>query len=184
MKKLLTAVVAMALILGLSCTAFAAGSASEVAELVSAKDANGNDVEVTATESSVKLELPEASELSGEEEASLEILWQKDLTAATTPVTLTFTVAGTTAEQTLYVFHYVDDAWKIEGQGACPTVSVTVDEMSPFALVVYTPKGSAVDNSSSGKSSATGESDAIPFVMAAVVAAVAGAVVVGSKKRA
>lgn len=53
-----------------------------------------------------------------------------DITASSSPATISFTVNGTAPVQKIYVFHYVDDAWKIEGSGEPKTVTVTVDKLS------------------------------------------------------
>ena len=45
------------------------------------------------------------------------------------PGTHNFTVNGTASPQKLYVFHYDDGAWKMEGSKG-PTVTVTVDQLS------------------------------------------------------
>lgn len=46
------------------------------------------------------------------------------------PVTLNFTVNGTASPRNLYLCHYVDGAWKMEGSKEGPTVTVTIDKLS------------------------------------------------------
>lgn len=53
-----------------------------------------------------------------------------DITATSSPATISFTVNGTAPVQKIYVFHYVDGGWKIEGSGEPKTVTVTVDKLS------------------------------------------------------
>jgi len=55
------------------------------------------------------------------------------------PVTLEFDVSrygSRTAgmRRTIFVMHFVKGAWRVEGQGAGPTVTVQVNELSPFAI--------------------------------------------------
>ena len=182
MKKLLSVVVALVVVLGLTSTAFAAGSVSDVVD-VKGTDANGAAVELTIADMDQNadpwLTVEEAAEIIGEgtQPSELAIPWQKDVTAATTPVTLTFTASGVTSSQTIYLFHYKDGAWAIEASAAGAEVSAEVDSTSPFALVIKTPAKEA------GKSADTGENNAVPFALAVVIAAGALAVVLNSRKR-
>ena len=55
------------------------------------------------------------------------------------PVTLEFDVSkyGTASadkKRTIFVAHFVKGAWRVEGQSAGPTVTVQVDNLSPFAI--------------------------------------------------
>lgn len=55
------------------------------------------------------------------------------------PVTLEFDVSrygSRTAgmQHTIFVMHYMNGAWRVEGQGAGPTITVQVNELSPFAI--------------------------------------------------
>ena len=76
--------------------------------------------------------------------------------------------------QKIYVFHYVDETWKVEGSGDPKTVTVTVDKLSPFAVVVYNPEGS--------KSPKTGEGAVLPIAFGLVIAAGVIAFVLAPKR--
>lgn len=177
MKKLLAVVVAAILVLGVSVTAFAEnysfGSQSNAVEV------SGDGI--TVGNSTILLTKEKAAELIGGGATPAQIsipLNGKDITAATTPVKLTFTVNGTAAPQKIYVFHYVNDAWMIEGSGDPKTVTVEVASTSPFAVVVYSPAGA-------GKTSPkTGETNTVAVALAVVLAAGAVAFVLAPKKRA
>lgn len=184
MKKLLTAVVAMVMVLSLTCVAFADGSPSTSADVKGTDPATGAEVAITEADATVILTREEAAQIIGCDVAEVEVLWNKDLTAATLPVTLTFT-APVSAGQSLYAFHHTG-AWAVIGSAEASTVSAEVASMSPFALVIRTPAKAADDSAApaqGGKSSNTGEGNAIPFVLAAVLAAGALAFVMAPKKR-
>ena len=177
MKKLLAVVVAVMMLFGLTVTASAEtytyGSASKAVEV------SGDGITITDTDK--KLTLPEADELITENKSQSElaiVLNGKDITAPSTPVTLSFTARGTSASQKLFVCHFINGAWKVEGSGAGPTITVTVNDVSPFALVVYTPAGTA----GGGTSPKTGETNTVAVVLAAVLAAGALAFVLAPKK--
>ncbi|MCR5404027.1 MAG: Ig-like domain-containing protein, partial [Butyrivibrio sp.] len=66
----------------------------------------------------------------------LQVVWQADVTATKLPATLTFFTSngtshfnpdGSVALQKIYVFHYVDGAWKLEGSDETENVVITCD---------------------------------------------------------
>ena len=178
MKKLLALVVAVDMVLGMSATVFAEpfsyGSQGQTVEV----EGDG----ITVTDTDTKLATPDAAQLigNGVTQPQLAVVLNKDITAPTVPATISFTVNGTASPQKIYVFHYTDDAWHIEGSGDPKTVTVTVDKLSPFAVVVYTPAGAS--GSSGAKSPKTGETNAIPAALAVVIGAGAVAFVLSQKK--
>ena len=176
MKKLLAVVVAVVMVLAMGVTAFAAGSP------------DGKNVQISGdvagyAESSVKLDAPTAAGIigNGTTAAQVAVVYNGDITTTKTPATLSFTVNNSAAPQKLYVFHYVNGAWKIEGSGDPKTVTITVDSASPFAVVVWSPAGTPAKPGTSPK---TGETNAVAIVLASVLAAGAVAFVVAQKKRA
>lgn len=117
----------------------------------------------------------------------LQIVWQMVITADT-PATISFTYDGYKDGQTLYVFH---NGWKELGGGGdawdgpvanaqAKTVTATFDDLSPVALVVYTPSGSSSDETSPK----TGETNALLFIALAAIALGSVTAVVVSKKKA
>ncbi len=122
----------------LCCSAFAEtftfGSVSNAVEV------QGDGITITDTDT--KLTTQEAADVIGNGATPSQcaiVLNGKDITAPTTPVTLSFTANGTVSPQKLFVCHYIDGAWKVEGSGNGPTVTITVNQLSPFAVVVWTP---------------------------------------------
>lgn len=117
----------------------------------------------------------------------LSIVWQMVVIAEELPATLSFTYDGYKAGQTLYVFH---NSWKPDGEGADAwdgpvanaqnkTVTATFPDLSPVALVVYTPSGASDDTSPK-----TGETNALLFIALAAIALGSVTAVVVSKKKA
>ena len=118
----------------------------------------------------------------------LSIVWQMVVVAEELPATLTFTYDGYKAGQTLYVFH---NSWKELGGGGdvwdgpvasaqAKSVTATFADLSPLALVVYTPSGSSSDETSPK----TGETNALLFIALAAIALGSVTAVVVSKKKA
>ena len=159
MKKIVSVAVAALLLVAVCGLSVAATSKSDLGELTKAVDGSGNDVAVTEAAVDAAVLLNEETALNVAHAASeltdvadpnkLTIVYQKDITATTTPITLTFTVSGKAAPTQLYVFHYTSGAWKLEGSGPAPTVTVTVGSVSPFAVVAVdqTTAPSTGDNS-------------------------------------
>ena len=146
MKKVLKVstalVLSLVMVLSMSVLAMAAGSKSDVVEVVKAVDADGADVTVTLGEvSGVPLLTEEiAAEKigGGVKAAELTVLWQKDITASKLPATLTFAASGVSADQEIYVFHYEGD-WVDVEEGKGSTITHTFSDLSPVGLVVRKP---------------------------------------------
>ena len=170
-KVILSATLALMMLAGMALTVFAEtysyGSPSTAVEV------QGDGI--TVTDSNVKIETTDAAKLIGNGVAAsqLAVVLTKDITAPSLPATLNFTVNGTAAPQKIYVFHYTDNAWKLEGSGEAPTVKVTVDKLSPFAVVV------------ANYPSSTGDSSHVVLwgVLMAVAAAGAASLVIFDRKR-
>ena len=118
----------------------------------------------------------------------LQIVWQMVIVAEELPATLSFTYDGYKSGQTLYVFH---NGWKELGGGndvwdgpvasaQAKTVTATFEDLSPVALVVYTPSGSSSDDTSPK----TGETNALLFLALAAIALGSVTAVVVAKKKA
>ena len=118
----------------------------------------------------------------------LTIVWQMVLVAEELPATFSFTYDGYKSGQTLYVFH---NGWKELGGGndvwdgpvasaQDKTVSATFEDLSPVALVVYTPSGSNSDDTSPK----TGETNALLFLALAAIALGSVTAAVVAKKKA
>ncbi|MCQ2516233.1 MAG: hypothetical protein MJ094_05160 [Saccharofermentans sp.] len=136
MKKLLTTVVTAATVVMMAfASVFAAGSATELAGVLTATDGNGNAINTVCAPSDVPLISPEiAASITGDNAADLTVLWQKNITATSLPATLTFGANGTDGN-TLYVFHYNGSAWELVATGVGPTVTATFTSLSPVAIV-------------------------------------------------
>ena len=181
MKKLLRVTLVLAMVLCLSITAFAAGSTTDVAGIAKAVDSNGNEVQITATDDTCPLTAEDAAKaIGGVDAKDLTVVFLKDLSADVTPVTITFSVAGATAKDTVYVLHCADHAsgthnWKVEAKCAGNAVSATFDSLSPVALVLE--KGA----SDTGTSPKTGEQMMVLY--SGIVIALAGAVAFTAYKK-
>lgn len=138
MKKFMTAALACVLTLGMSVTAFAAGSVT--GSQTTAVDSEGNSVSVTVT----ALSTTEKTEANTEAQNQYGVapLWSNDITvvgaSASNPITITIPVPGIKTEDTVVVLHKrsTDNVWEtLNGTAGNGTVSVTVTSCSPFAVV-------------------------------------------------
>lgn len=182
MKRLFTVAVAILTVMTLGVTTlFAAGSTTDVVEVTGAKDANGNDVAVEVTDTSIPwLTVEIASSLNGVPANELRILWQKDISAETLPVSLTFNANGTDGQE-LYVYHWNGSAWELITSGKGSSITATFNSLSPVGLVVRVP----ADTTSTDKtetSPKTGESYVLPTAIIALVVVASAAYVVATKK--
>lgn len=183
MKKLLRVTLVLAMVLCLSITAFAAGSTTSVAGIAKAVDSDGNEVQITATDDVCELTADAAAAaIGGVEAKDLTVVFLKDLSSDVLPVTITFSVEGATAKDTVYVLHCADHAtgthaWKVEAKCAGNAVSATFDSLSPVALVLE--KG-ATDNGGT-TSPKTGEQMMVLY--SGIVIALAGTVAFAAYKK-
>ncbi|MBQ6036878.1 MAG: hypothetical protein IJL43_06140 [Lachnospiraceae bacterium] len=137
-KVSLSAVLVLVLALGMALTVSA--SMSKVVELTSVTDKDGKQQEYRTAEVPADARLTEkiaAPKIEGKEEGDIQVIWQQDVTVATTPATLAFTCNGTDG-RTIYAFHY--DAqkkdWDLIDSKKGPKVEFTFEELSPVGLVV------------------------------------------------
>lgn len=181
MKRTFIMIMTVVLVIALCCTSvFAAGSKTDIVEIISAVDLEGNDVAVTETDTSIpwlteeiaasKDEVPEAAK-------ELCVLYQKDLTSETLPVIITFKVEGLDGEK-LYVFHHNGTDWEVITEGVGPTVEATFTSLSPVAVV------SAVKTTEGGgeQSPTTGSTMGIFVACGIAAAACVGSIAVVRKK--
>lgn len=138
MKKFITAALACVLTLGMSVTAFAAGSVT--GSQTTAVDSKGNQVSVTVT----ALSTTEKTEANTEAQNKYGVapLWSNDITvvgaSASNPITIQIPVPGIKTGDTVVVLHKrsTDNVWEtLNGTAGNGTVSVTVTSCSPFAVV-------------------------------------------------
>ena len=150
MRKILKActvlVLACVMILGLSTSVSAAGSKTAEIEIIKAVS-GGSDITPEIGESTANPHLTAkiASEVLAANgiastENLLTVLWEKNVTASATPVTLTFKVSGT-AGKTVYVFHWNGTAWEYITKGTGDTVEAEFSNLSPVGLVLQLEDG-------------------------------------------
>ena len=183
MKKVLISILVVVLAVTLfGATALAAGSASDDVEITNAVDGSGNAVEYTEAETSVPWLTEEiaAPIIGSVTPADIQVLWQRDITAETLPVTLTFTVNNFDGK-TGWVFHWNGSAWEIISSGTCPTLTGTFSDLSPVAIVVQ--KAASGSSTGGNTSPATGQPVGLYLSFGIMAAALCGAWAV-SKKRA
>ena len=163
-------------------------STTTVGAVGTVKDENGQEIAAAAVtaEEITDTDLPDnnlldpqkAAAVEGEHTADqMDVVWQKEVKVAGTtgPVTMTFTVSGVGSTQKIFVFHFTAGAWKIEAEGeeGAGSVTVTLGDLSPIALVVASTAPPATGDSSS----------TFIWAGAMVMAACAAAYVVMTSKR-
>ena len=195
MKKMLKGLagfaIVLALVVGVVGTVFA--NESKSGDVTVSTEDNYVEIDQEASKQTgveggwTELTAAEAASKIGVSADQVQVVWQMVITADT-PATLSFTYDGYKDGQTLYVFH---NSWKELGGGGdawdgpvanaqAKTVTATFDELSPVALVVYTPSGSSSDETSPK----TGETNALLFIALAAIALGSVTAVVVSKKKA
>lgn len=182
MKRSFMMILTVILVTALCCTSvFAAGgSKTDVVEIKGATDQNGKEVVVTEKDTTIAVITEEvASKVEGitEEPKQLSVLYQKDLTSETLPVTISFTVDGTEGQK-LYVCHHNGTAWEVVAEGVGPTVTATFTSLSPVAVIGTVEKA----NNGGGQSPTTGSAMGI-FVACGIVAAAGAASVAVARKK-
>ena len=131
---------ALTIAMCLTVTAFAAPSKTDVVEVTGAVDANKAAVVIAVSDTTIPLITEtigaKVSTAAGNTVAAedLTVLWQKDITAETLPVTLTFHVDGT-KDVPLYVFHYNGSDWELITIGVGEDVEATFTDLSPVAIL-------------------------------------------------
>ena len=115
----------------------------------------------------------------------LSVVWVKDITAKIPEggsVTITFTVAGATAEDTVYVLHYNGSVWERVATCKGNDVKAVFTSLSPVALVLEKAAAAPSNPSKPGENPPkTGEGPVL--LVAAAVVLVAGAVAVVALKK-
>lgn len=184
MKKIFAVLLTIMLVVSLGCTAVfaASGSKTDVVEVISAKDAAGNDVAVEVTETSIPwLTELVASGVDGTNasESELQVIWQKDIKAATLPVTLTFHVDGM-AGKDIFVYHHNGSAWELITKGVGTDVTATFTDLSPVGVVYHKTSGTG-GNGGTNTSPATGMGVAI-FAACGIFAVAGVSAIIVSRK--
>lgn len=145
MKKIISLVLVLAMAFSMLCTAaFAEGSKTELVEVTTAVDEDGQTVAVIVTESEAeKITVEEMTEAFAAvegvevEAAALEVLDQDDFVAEKLPVTLTLTVDGTENVMLYVFFKAVDaDAWELIWCGMGPDAEITFEANGTYAVAV------------------------------------------------
>lgn len=148
MKKLLTLVMACAMMLCLTLPASAAYSITDIA------DVSFDGAQVTVSDSAQNLTAATAASLiSGANASDLTVVYLHDLTPTNgaTSAILSFTINGNDANDKWHVFHGTGSSWEVVASGTGKTGSVTLTKFSPYAIVRQT-----VSNSSKAPSSTAG----------------------------
>ncbi len=140
-RVLLSVVLVLGMLFGMTIMA-AAGSMSDVVEITKAVDADGNDDAITISEMDKEApllteEIAAAEINDGVKPEELAVLWQKDVTAAKLPATLTFKANGVKDNQMVYVFHWTaeKEKWELITSGKGSTIEATFTDLSPVGIV-------------------------------------------------
>ena len=213
MKKLVAVLCAAVMTVGMAVNVFAAPSPSVsgvVTAVVSAKDADGNAVDIkietvseaeaeqhfTEEEKAAVAEIKESKEkfeaiakeaLGDKFEEGMELVDIRNLYVpeganVTFPLTITVKVTGVTEASKVAVLHYTNGKWEdVNAVAGNGTITFTVNSLSPFAFIV---DANTAKNVGSTTSPATGEVNTMVWVAIVAVAAAAGMVVTYRKKRA
>ena len=141
LKKIISSILAGSMIFACGAVpAFAQGSITDVVEIVRVYDEN--EAEVSYEVSDIAPEIPvlteekAASLIDGATADELSVLWQKDVKVEAAPATIEFSVAGIDDDTEVYVFHYVDEEWKLEASGKGKSINAKFDSFSPIAVAV------------------------------------------------
>lgn len=187
-KKLAALLSAAVLAMAMSVTALAAGSVSTsgVASISGATDKNGNAVTATISEASVAAPSADTvEEILGSD--FVEGMTVKDVMDVSVPegtefpVTITFSVAGITADSNVAVLHYNGSAWeKVSATAGNGTITATFTSLSPVAIVADTAASSS-EGEAGAVSPKTGETVPVALIGAIAVLAAVGAY--GLKKK-
>lgn len=189
--KTLGLVVALAACVGMTVFAAPSPSASTPIKSATAKDANGNSVNLTITStipaqyaaavSEIKTEAGLKAVLGGDFNGNMTVADVKEVTApadAVFPLDITFAMNGVTANTKAIVLHYEDGAWvKMDTSTADGAViGKGFKSLSPVAIVV-----DKTTLSSGATTSPKTSASAVSAIAVVGLAAVAG--VCGLKKK-
>lgn len=185
--KTLGLVVALAACIGMTAFAAPSPSASTQVTSASAKDKNGNAVQVTMTEVSSDLVADVTSEATlksvlgsdfNESMAVADVMEVSVPEGTEFPLDITFAIKGVTASTKAVVLHYVDGAWQKEATTVeVGAVTGKFNSLSPVAIVVDKTTLASGAGTTSPKTGATAVSAVAVLGLAAAVGAF------GMKKR-
>ena len=142
MKKFVSMILVAMMVVavcGLSRSAAAVDSKSDLLEIT---PESGKTLSYADVDESVKISAADALAVAHDnnvlgdltDSTKLTELFQKDITASSKPLTITFTASGLANTVKLLVFHYEGGAWKLVGSGDAPTLEVPFNDLSPVAV--------------------------------------------------
>lgn len=204
MKKIVALLMTAVMTIGMATVAFAAPSPQpSTGNIVAAKDANGQDVDlskVTTSDNFAPADQPGVDAIKSNPQDVLKdavgapnangygLAYVTNITAdgdVQFPLTLTFKVDGVTSTSKVLVLRYVNGKWvpidAIVGEG---TVTVTVDGPSPIAIYVLNANAANGTDNAKVVSPKTGSAPVMMCVVAVAVAAAAGMCVTSRRKHA
>lgn len=204
MKKIVALLMTAVMTIGMATVAFAAPSPQpSTGNIVAAKDANGQDVDlskITTSDNFSTADQPGVDAIKSNPQNVLKdavgapnangygLAYVTNITAdgdVQFPLTLTFKVDGVTSTSKVLVLRYVNGKWvpidAIVGEG---TVTVTVDGPSPIAIYVLNANAANGTDSSKVVSPKTGSAPVMMCFVAVAAAAVAGMCVTSRRKHA
>ena len=190
MKKLMSVVVAVLLIMCVTCPVFAFGSNDEPCD-ISATGPNGEAVDIEIGPATEIFDIPvedggtvdfgDGDVVPAED---LTVVYQHDLHSDVLPVTITFDVPTAGANDILHVMHYTGSAWEQVAKGTGTSVEATFTSLSPVSIVLQTVKTSGTPGTGDDEkptSPQTGMDMTALFASVAVML-MAGAVAFAAKK--
>lgn len=182
MKRFAGIIAAAVMTVAMGLTAFAAPSPS-ASSVSAATDADGNKVEVTVTSTEVKPSTETVKDLAGENMTPVQTMDVTVPEGTKFPVTLTFPVAGVTANSKVAVLHFNGTDWeKVNATAKSGAIEATFNSLSPVSIVVdkaTLASGSAT--ASTASSPKTGEASTV--LMLGVVAVLAAGAVYGVSRK-
>lgn len=189
LKKLAGVVLAAVMVCAMGMSALAAGSPTSKLQ-ATAKDQNGNTVEVTVTETNQGApDKTEIKDLVGNDYVDtmqVVALMDVSVSGAEGPVTITFDYPGVNSNTKVAVLHWNGSAWEyIPATVSNGKITATFSSLSPVAIIVdsATMTQPSAGTGSGATSPNTGESSVV-FALG-IVALVAACGALGlSKKRA
>lgn len=197
MKKFTSLVLVTVLSCMMGITTFAAGASPEISgvvtEISKSVDKNGNAVEATIAEvedkglvEDIRETFDEVLKAAGiEVTEGMEVVDVKDVSVpegTEFPVTITFKVAGVTAETKVQVLHYTGTEWEVvKSEAGEGTITATFTSLSPVAFVIDKDTMAPI-GSTSTEAPRTGMGMAVPAAIVIGAIAVIGFVALGKKK--
>ena len=166
--------IALIMVLGMPRLAFASSISGDAT-------VQGPNITLSEDDGWPRITAEEAARIiGGDVQASdLTEVWQKMVHTKSTPVTLSFKISAYQPGMKVFIFHYIDGAWKIELSKNEAEFDHTFTSFSPLAIFTMKTSSTPTDHPTTGDNSSV----VLWGVLMCLSAAGAIGVVIFSKKR-